>query len=164
MPATVDRQDNGATARGGLDAPLAFVAVLWLGLLLGVSFIATPVKFQAPSLNLSTALDVGRVTFALFAKIEWVLFAMLVIAILLTARRHVQRWICSIALLLILLLQAFWLLPVLDSRVGEIIAGASVPATNHHIFYIGAELGKFVLLLIISLDALRMFSKSRGNT
>lgn len=35
------------------------LAVLWAGLLLGVSFLATPVKFLAPSLSLPVALDVG---------------------------------------------------------------------------------------------------------
>ena len=52
-------------------AALALVPAIWLGLLVGVSFIATPVKFAAPTLELGPALDVGRVTFALFSKIEW---------------------------------------------------------------------------------------------
>jgi hypothetical protein len=43
-------------------------AILWLGLLLGVSFLATPAKFLAPSLALPVALDVGRHTFAVFNK------------------------------------------------------------------------------------------------
>src|SRR5690606_35153067 len=56
---------NDIAPLGG--AALAFVTLLWLGLLLGVSFLATPVKFAAPTLTLAVALDVGRVTFGLFS-------------------------------------------------------------------------------------------------
>lgn len=35
---------------------LLLLATLWAGLLLGVSFLATPVKFLAPSLSLPVAL------------------------------------------------------------------------------------------------------------
>jgi hypothetical protein len=41
-------------------SPLLFV---WSGLLIGVSFVATPARFLAPSLQLPQALDVGRWTF-----------------------------------------------------------------------------------------------------
>src|SRR5690606_24993326 len=53
------------------NAALAFVAIFWLGLLCGISFLATPVKFQVASLDLPVALEVGKVTFALLAKVEW---------------------------------------------------------------------------------------------
>src|SRR5690606_30735313 len=49
---------------------LLLLAVLWTGLLLGVSFLATPVKFLAPSLSLPVALDVGRQTFMVFNWVE----------------------------------------------------------------------------------------------
>ncbi len=35
------------------------ILFIWAGLLLGVSFIATPAKFLAPSLPMAQALDVG---------------------------------------------------------------------------------------------------------
>ena len=38
-------------------------AILFVWILLGVSFIATPAKFLAPSLSMAQALDVGRWTF-----------------------------------------------------------------------------------------------------
>jgi len=40
--------------------PLAWV---WMGIVIGVSFLATPVKFTADSLTRPVALDVGRATF-----------------------------------------------------------------------------------------------------
>ena len=54
-------------------AVAAFMGVAWLGKLLGVSLVSTPVKFQASSLDLPVALEVGRVTFELSAlfRLGW---------------------------------------------------------------------------------------------
>ena len=49
-----------ASVRSGPMAVLV-AATLWAGLLMGVSFVATPVKFLAPSLSLAVALDVDQV-------------------------------------------------------------------------------------------------------
>lgn len=136
------------------NAPLAFIAILWLGVLLGVSFLATPVKFQAPSLDLPTALEVGRVTFTLFAKVEWILCALLIVAGLAAHHSGVWRWLAVVMLTLIVVLQAAWLLPALDARLGQIVAGASVPASNHHVLYIVAESLKALLLIALSVEAL----------
>lgn len=141
------------------NAIFLFVVILWLGMLLGVSFLATPVKFHAPSLNLPTALEVGRVTFALFSKVEWGLFVLLILGMLI-APRPAWRWSCLGTMLLILLLEIFWLLPVLDARVSEVIAGTDVPATNHHFLYILAESLKALLLLALSVAGLWKLSKS----
>jgi hypothetical protein len=49
---------------------LSALALVWAGTLFGVSFLATPVKFLAPSLTLPVALDVGRQTFGVFSLVE----------------------------------------------------------------------------------------------
>lgn len=128
-------------------ATFAFVAILWLGVLIGVSFLATPVKFQAPSLDLPVALEVGRVTFALLARTEWALCAGLVLAALaLPGPPRILRWGAVAGLAAILVLQAVWLLPILDARVGQIIAGIPVASSSHHLLYIAAEALKALLL------------------
>ncbi|WP_415289162.1 hypothetical protein RSD66_04440 [Brevundimonas sp. S1H14] len=88
------RSSTAATAR---YASVAFVATLWLGLLIGVSFLATPVKFQAPSLTLATALEVGQATFALFTRVEWGLVVLLALAVAWGGRTGAQfgLWICA---------------------------------------------------------------------
>src|SRR5690606_22365267 len=60
-------------------AVFAIVSLVWIGALLGVSFLATPVKFLAPSLTLPVALDVGRQTFHWYNRLELV-FAALALA------------------------------------------------------------------------------------
>lgn len=142
------------------EAPFAFLSLLWLGLLLGVSFLATPVKFQASSLDLPTVLEVGRVTFALLAKVEWLLCVLLIAAALPSPQSRWLRLGAGALLTLVLAVQAAWLLPVLDARVGRIIDGAEVPASSHHLLYIAAESLKALLLLGLSVQALRALAAS----
>lgn len=64
-----------------VDIAHLLVPTLWLGMLIGVSFIGTPAKFGAATLSLPVALDVGRTTFALFNWIEWGMLALLVVVV-----------------------------------------------------------------------------------
>lgn len=145
---------------------VAFIATVWLGILIGVSFLATPVKFQAPSLSLPVALDVGRVTFALLAKVEWGLCAALLAAVL-AARRTVWAGMAGV-LAVLLAIQAFWLLPILDQRVGLIIAGQQVAPSHDHVFYIVSDAIKGLALLALCVLALRALASrddgQEGNT
>lgn len=135
------------------NAAAASVALFWLGMLVGVSFLATPVKFQAPSLDLPVALDVGRVTFALFSRIEWIP-AVLLLAVVVLPR--LSGWVIAAAMVAVALLAAefFWLLPVLDARVEAIIAGEPLPSSTYHFLYASAEVVKALLLLAIGLGSL----------
>lgn len=136
------------------ECGVAFLSTFWLGLLMGVSFLATPVKFQADTLTLPVALEVGRVTFALFSKVEWGLFLLLLIAAIFS-KFSLFRWGCLVALLAFQLTEYFWLLPVLDARVSEVMAGRTIPDSRHHLFFIATELCKAGLLFALSMSALR---------
>jgi hypothetical protein len=63
------------------------LALVWAGMLIGISFLATPAKFLAPSLALPVALDVGRLTFGLFSLVE-IVFAFLLLATALITRHE----------------------------------------------------------------------------
>lgn len=121
--------------------------LLWAGMIIGVAFIATPVKFQAPHLTMSVALEVGKATFHLFNLIEWGTVAG---AILLTvlARPARRVWVMALLLALLLAVQTFWLLPALDIRADAVIAGGT-PAPGHlHWLYIIAECAKLIFTLV----------------
>jgi len=132
-------------------------AALWLGLLIGVSFLATPVKFQAPTLDLPTALDVGRVTFLLANKVEWGAWLLLALPVL--SQRRLLGIILLVDLGLILLAETFWLLPILTDRVEQIIAGQSLPPTSHHLLYVLLEGGKALLLAGVIVANIQRSSK-----
>jgi hypothetical protein len=126
------------------------IVVLWIGLLAGVSFLATPAKFLAPSLTLPVALDVGRHTFAIFNKMEWLLAVAALLVVLLSRPRSGIAIAGSVIVALFVAVEAAWLLPVLDQRVGLIIAGGQPPASNLHNIYIGIEVVKLLVLVVIS--------------
>ncbi len=140
-------------ARSAEGRPTLILALIWLGMLIGVSFLATPVKFAAPNLSLPVALEVGRVTFALFAKVEWALTALLLIA--LAAGRLKRGALPALLAAGIVAIQALWLLPILDARVSEILAGATPPASLHHKIYVALEALKALALAALALTALR---------
>jgi hypothetical protein len=61
-----------AFARCGLGA----LIMLWAGVLIGVSFLAAPAKFNAATLTLPVAMDVGRQEFGTLNLAEIVLGAL----------------------------------------------------------------------------------------
>lgn len=132
---------------------LIVLACLWFGLLAGVSFLATPVKFLAPSLSLPVALDVGRQTFAFLNPVE-LLFAGLLLfgAGMGLKKTGAGRWelLLSGILLSLVLSQTLWLLPLLDSRVEVILQGGMPEASGMHQLYIGVDVLKLCLLGLIA--------------
>ncbi len=133
---------------------------LWVGLILGVSFIATPAKFLAPSLSLSEALEVGRATFNVFRWIELSMFLMLIVSLSQHAvYRYLKCWIAVIILVLLLGIHYIWLQPTLDDRVQLIIEGYQVEHSVKHNIYILVECLKVLTLIIIGY----LFKKSFLN-
>lgn len=136
--------------RGYVRASAVLFPVVWAGMIIGVSFIATPAKFLAPSLGMRTALDVGRSTFAVFNNIE--LFLVIgVVAIALLRKSGLISNFVVLVLLALVALQQFALLPTLDARINSIIAGYGVAPSKLHIVYVLTEVAKVFTLLVLGL-------------
>ncbi len=131
---------------------LTSLLLLWAGILFGVSFVATPAKFLAPSLTLPQALDVGRWTFHVLAYIEWgcLLAAFAVLGAMRRRPGDVPKGIaiCLGGIAGLLALQSFWLRPILDMRVLAIMNGRAVPASDFHLLYLALETTKFILVVV----------------
>jgi cellulose synthase/poly-beta-1,6-N-acetylglucosamine synthase-like glycosyltransferase len=140
-------------AAGRWAAAYFAVAMLWLGLLVGVAFIATPAKFMAPSLSLPVALDVGRYTFHIFNMVEWILTAVLIVI----SSGGGIAWprLLAVAAGLMVIVEAIWILPFLDVRVSLIIAGKTPPPADLHGLHIGMEVTKLLVLVAIAFDRAR---------
>jgi hypothetical protein len=139
------------------------VAAIWLGMLVGVSFLATPAKFLAPSLSLPVALDVGRHTFLVFSRVEWGL-SIILLALVLAGVRSWMGVTGAVIAGALVLIETVWLFPLLDSRVTLIIAGQQPAPSQLHTLYIICELAKLVSLMLIILDAARrIMAKGRAS-
>ena len=124
---------------------LLVVMILWAGLLLGVSFLATPIKFSAPHLTMPIAIEVGAATFDLFNQVEW--FVVTLLAMLASVGKKEPQIIGAIfGLGTILLIQTFWLLPVLSARAEIVISGGMVNPSIHHWLYIAADTMKLAVI------------------
>ncbi|MPZ37168.1 MAG: DUF4149 domain-containing protein [Rhizobiales bacterium] len=143
-------------------AAILIIAAVWFGMLLGVSFLATPAKFLALSLPLPVALDVGRHTFAVFSKVEWLLSAVLLGTVLAGDRTWPSVSVAAVAILLVAA-ETIWLLPLLDQRVGMIIAGERPAPSNLHNLYIAFELAKLLALSFVVLVMARKLAGSPSN-
>src|SRR5829696_7483450 len=106
---------------------LAQIAVpfIWFGMIAAISFMEAPLKFQAPGITLPLGLSVGRLVFFVLNKIEIVLAAVFLISLI--GGRTVGRTVKAVfgAIILILVTETMWLLPVLDARAEQVIAGTA---------------------------------------
>jgi uncharacterized membrane protein (DUF485 family) len=126
----------------------AMLAFLWIGFVCAISFMEAWLKFQAPGITLPLGLGIGRIVFNALNHVEWALaLAMLVVPIISRNLRSLR----NIWLLIpvgILLIQTYWLLPILDQRAEMHIMNQYLPSSNHHFIYIGLEAVKVIALII----------------
>lgn len=126
-----------------------FICFLWSGMILGISFLEAPLKFQAPGITLGLGLGIGRLVFSALNKIELVFLTGLIFAWIITPSTKKTTALLTV-IFIILLSQTFWLLPLLDERAGFIINNKTLPQGNSpHIFYVLAELIKLICLVTL---------------
>ena len=88
---------------------------LMAGMFITVSFVEAPLKFQVEGITLSTALGLGKLMFGISTKIQG-LFLILILIFMTISQSHYTKldFTIIIVLLSILVLEQFWMLPVLD--------------------------------------------------
>ncbi len=123
---------------------------IWIGFVSAISFMEAWLKFKAPGITLPLGLGIGRIIFNALNKVEWV-FAFIIFLNLFFKSNNVFTNVNVIfsLIVIILLLQTFWLLPMLDNRAELYIQGKEVPASSIHFYYIGLETIKVIALFII---------------
>ena len=133
---------------------LVCISLIWLGMILGISFLETPVKFKAPSVTLEIGLDVGRQVFGVFNKVECALALAMMILIVITRQKN--RLVIFLGVVWSsLALQTFWLLPILDDRTALILQGQTPAPSYLHTVYVVLEVLKAVALSVYGLRAFR---------
>lgn len=126
----------------------------WFGMTAGISLLEAPVKFTAPSLTREVALDVGRVVFTALNKVE--IFALILLLVLVRVSARARDWWVGCGLLVVILIvQSAWLLPELNARAQQIMAGTEPAPSIAHGAYATLELIKLVTLLVMGFRAYR---------
>ncbi|WP_170378538.1 hypothetical protein [Ruegeria atlantica] len=142
-------------------ARIALIATIsvWMGAAVSGNLIAAPAKFQAPSLTLPVALDVGRMQFLWIGVFE--AFCTLLIALLLLSFRQ-KPSLSLIVALCVFGFQRLWLLPLLNARTHLIIAVQPVEDSSLHLLYVASEFLKIGFLFWAGIREMRsLFRKAR---
>lgn len=125
------------------------IPFVWFGAIGAISFMEAPLKFTAPNITLPLGLGIGRIVFQTLNKIEIVLGLLMILSFV-VARPEAKLWIYLFGIIAFLLvLETFWLLPVLDERAVQIINGNAPLFSNTHIIYIVFDAIKFILLFAL---------------
>lgn len=130
------------------------IPFIWLGMVVALSFVETPLKFKAPDITLSLGLGIGRLVFAALNRIEIVCAFVLLAAYLAgSANRAMSVFFGIIAV--IKLLQTLWLLPALDERTSLVISGVAPPPSPLHLVFIVLEVVKVATLSVLGVVTAR---------
>lgn len=131
----------------------AWICFVWAGMTVGISMIATPVRFTAESITRPVALDVGRVVFAALNKAELLALVLLLVVVRVSGRSR-EMWAWCAVLIIIVLAQGAWLIPELAARTDIIMSGGEPPPSSAHAIYSALELIKIGLLLFLGFTSL----------
>ena len=133
---------------------VAIAAVfVWLGMVLAISFIETPLKFRAPGVTLPIGLGIGRLVFRALNACEVALAAIIVVCFIVTPPTTVVVGASAVAVVT-LLAQVVAVRPLLTRRSDAVLAGGEGPRSHAHWAYVGLELVKVIALLIAGVSLL----------
>jgi hypothetical protein len=120
---------------------------VWLGMVLAISFIEAPLKFQAPGVTPQIGLGIGRLVFRALNACELALAVVVLVAFALHRPTTGIAMATAVAVVS-LLAQVLVVRPRLTRRSDAVLAGGEGPRSRAHWAYIGLEVVKVAGLLI----------------
>ncbi|WP_194422246.1 hypothetical protein [Microbacterium abyssi] len=128
---------------------------VWIGLIAGLSFIETPLKFLAPGITTPLGLGIGRLVFISLSVAGWIILVALTLIGQARPRETGRGWLLIGAMWLIMAIESFLIRPALAARSDVIIAGGDPGDSWLHYGYIAAELVLLAVLVWYSVHASR---------
>lgn len=126
---------------------------VWLGMVLAISFIETPLKFRAPGVTLQIGLGIGRLVFRALNACELGLAAVVVACFAIKPPTTFVAVAVAVAVIT-LLAQVLAVRPRLTRRSDAVLAGGEGPRSRAHWAYVGLELVKVAGLLVAGVSLL----------
>lgn len=153
IPGASDRE-TGEVGAVTAAVGAAAAALVWLGAVLGISFLETPLKFRAEGVSVEIGLAIGKIVFRALNLVE-IVFAVVVAALVLARVPSGERSILLIAAVVVLAIQILAVRPLLRRRSDRVLRdGDSGERSTLHLVYVGLELVKVVLLAAGALTSL----------
>jgi hypothetical protein len=122
------------------------VPFVWLGMVLAISFIETPLKFRAPGVTVQIGLGIGRLVFRALNAVEIVLAVALGVAVSIDEPGG-SAVVASAIAILTLVVQLVLVRPRLNRRSDSVLAGANGTRSHAHLAYVVLEILKVSALV-----------------
>ncbi|MET7280759.1 hypothetical protein ABZS29_21150 [Kribbella sp. NPDC005582] len=126
---------------------------IWLGMVLAISFVETPLKFRAPGVDIPTGLGIGRIVFRALNRIE-VAAALVTLTAVVLGQPNGPVVALTATVLVILTVQLAAVRPSLNRRTDRVLAGQPSPRSTTHLYYVGLEAAKVVALAALGVSLL----------
>jgi hypothetical protein len=133
-----------------LNAAATAVVFIWLGMVLAISFLETPLKFRAPGVDIPIGLGIGRIVFRALNRAE-ITFALVTLAAVVAGRPNSAIATLTAASLVILAGQLITIRPQLNRRTDRVLAGHNLPRSTMHLYYVVLEAAKVVALAALGI-------------
>lgn len=135
------------------------IPFVWFGLVGGISFMETPLKFRAPNITLPLGLGIGRIVFSALNKVEIALSTLFLISLFFARPENKFALLCFGVIGFMLILQTIWLLPALKERAAAVISESFTTTSYTHFIYIAFEVIKVILLLALGANLAHSYLK-----
>jgi hypothetical protein len=122
------------------------VTFVWLGMVLAISFLETPLKFRAPEVTVQIGVGIGRLVFRALNVAELV-FAMVLLIAVAIGNPPGRVVLSEMAAIVVLMVQVAVIRPLLTHRSDRVLDGEDVPRSAGHYWYVALEVTKVVSLL-----------------
>ena len=136
--------------------------VLWFGMVVAISFIEAPLKFQAPGITIPLGLGIGRLVFAVLNIVEAaILLALTLVSFWpVSARLEGKRLLIWFSLIVVFAAKVAGVRPPLNARTDLVLDGADPGQSLWHYAYIACDVATLVLLVLFALSAGRAILRS----
>lgn len=129
--------------------------VVWIGMLVAISFLEAPLKFQAPGITIPLGLGIGRLVFGALNLVEALLLVLLTVVTFWPRAARVARdriwWWAALAA--VFLFKVAVVRPPLNARTDLVLAGAEPGQSIWHYVYIACDVATLALLFVLALQA-----------
>jgi len=126
----------------------AAATLIWLGMVLAISFLEAPLKFRAKGLELPVGLAIGRIVFRAL-NIAEVIWAVVIAVCLTIAGPSGPVLVLAAVTAVVLAVQLLVVRPRLNRRSARVLAGQEAPRSRAHHAYIGLEALKLAALVAL---------------
>jgi hypothetical protein len=123
------------------------ITFVWLGMVLAISFLETPLKFRAPGVTLQVGLGIGRLVFRFLNAAE-VILAVTILAALAVGSPSARATVAIALAVAMLIAQLGLVRPRLTRRSDAVLAGQDAPRSHAHYVYVALETAKVIALLV----------------